>query len=128
MSLEEAVRLFACINLLAIGFSHVFAHETWTDFFIGLRDRGKAGVFTIGLMSLGFGSVIAAFHPVWTGLPLVLTIYGWAQVLKGAIYLCAPGFGHERLMAIRRDRSAVFIAPGFFLIALGVLTLATLLI
>ena len=126
MTLESAVRLFACIHLFGIGFSHVFAHEAWTDFFIGLRERGKTGALIIGWISLGFGSVIAAFHPVWSGLPIALTLYGWSQVVKGAVYLCAPGFGLERLMAIRRDRSSVFRVPGFFLIALGGLMVVTL--
>src|SRR6478735_4783437 len=51
---------------------------------------GRAGVFLNGFLALGFGSLVVAFHNIWTGLPVVLTIFGWAQVLKGFVSFVAP--------------------------------------
>lgn len=80
--MERAVQLLAVIHLLTIGLSHVLAPRAWADFFVGLRERGQAGVFVVAFMSLWFGSIVVAFHPVWSGIPVVLTLLGWAQVLK----------------------------------------------
>ena len=95
--METAVQIFGAIHLLVIGLSHILAPRAWADFFIRLRARGESGVFVVGFMSLGFGSIIAAFHNVWSGIPAALTIIGWAQVVKALIYFCFPAFGLRRL-------------------------------
>ena len=82
--MEKSTELFAAISFLVIGLSHVAQPRAWVDLFIRLRELGHPGVFAVAFMSLPFGTFIVAFHNVWTGLPIVLTILGWAQVLKGA--------------------------------------------
>ena len=59
-------------------------------------------------MSLGFGSIIAAFHNVWSGIPAALTVIGWAQVVKALIYFCFPRFGLRRLEMVSVERARVF--------------------
>gem|GEM_PF-1657777 len=105
---ERAVQLFAVIHLLVIGVSHVFASRAWSEFFIALRERGRPGVFFVGLLSLGFGSIIAAFHAVWSGVPLLLTVLGWVQCVKGAVYLTFPDVGLRQLGRVTADRHRVF--------------------
>ena len=106
-----------------MGLSHILAHRAWAEFFILLREKGHAGVFLVGLLSLGFGSIIAAFHPVWSGVPLVLTLFGWADVLKGLVYLSFPSFGLEKLHLVSLERSKMFIVPGVGLLALAAVVL-----
>ena len=121
VAVERAVQIFAVIHLLTMGLSHILAPRAWAEFFIGLRERGHAGVFVVGFMSLGFGSIIAAFHQVWAGIPLVLTLLGWAQVLKAAIYFSFPAFGLRRLEMVSIERAHLFIYPGIVLTLLGLL-------
>ena len=123
MSTETSVQIFAIIHLTTIGLSHIVAHRTWAEFFVQLRSKGKPGVFVVAFMSLGFGSIVAAFHPVWSGIPLVLTLLGWAQVLKGLLYFCLPGFGLRRLELVSMERSRMFMAPGFAFVAFAGLLL-----
>ncbi len=85
MEIETGVEVFAIIHLGTVGISHILAHRTWARFFIWLRSREEPGVFVVAFLSLGMGSIIVAFHPVWTGIPLVLTLFGWSQVLKAVI-------------------------------------------
>jgi len=65
--------------LLVIGLSHVAQPRAWVEFFVWLRGKGHAGVFVNGFLSLGFGSFIVAFHNVWNGLPVILTLLGWGK-------------------------------------------------
>ncbi|NNF12082.1 MAG: hypothetical protein HKN72_02595 [Gemmatimonadetes bacterium] len=119
LELQTMVQVFAVVHLVTVGLSHIAAHQAWAGFFIRVRDQGEPGVLMVGLMSLGFGSVIVAFHPVWSGLPLALTLFGWAQVVKGVLYLCIPSYGLKKLGLVSLDRSRMFLAPGFFLLALA---------
>ncbi len=123
MNIERMVELFAIIHLGTIGLSHVVAPKAWARYFMWLASKEEAGVFVVGFMSLGFGSIVAAFHPVWSGIPLILTLLGWAQVLKALIYFCFPRYGLNKLRWVSLERSRVFIYAGLVLLALaGVLT------
>ena len=66
--MERAIEIFAVIHLGVMGLSHILAPKAWIEFFIRLREKGHPGVFAVGFMSLFFGSIIAAFHNVWSGL------------------------------------------------------------
>ena len=121
--MERAVQIFAVIHLLTLGLSHILAPRTWAEFFVHLRERGKPGVFVVGFMSLGFGSIIVAFHNVWTGLPALLTLLGWSQVLKAALYFAFPEYGLRKLALVSIERNRLFIVPGIFFVTLaGIIT------
>ena len=70
--MERAVEFLAVINFLVMGVSHIVHRRAWAESFIWLRGRGHAGVFVHGFLSLSFGSLVVAFHNVWTGLSVVL--------------------------------------------------------
>ena len=123
MSIERMVELFAIIHLGTMGLSHILAPKAWARYFMWLASKEEAGVFVVGFMSLGFGSIIAAFHQVWSGIPLILTLLGWAQVLKALIYFCFPRYGLHKLRWVSVERARMFIYAGAVLLALaGVLT------
>ena len=117
--MEAAVEVFAVVNLLVMGLSHLIQPRAWVDFFVWLRERGNAGVFVNGFLSLGFGSFVVAFHNVWSGLPMILTIYGWLLVLKALISFTMPGLAMRSLQRVSPERSWKFVVPGVMLLALG---------
>lgn len=119
MSATTAIQVFGIIHFGVVGISHIVAHRAWAEFFVLLREKGHAGVFTVAFMSLWFGSIIVAFHPVWSGIPAVLTVLGWMQVVKGTMYFVAPGFGLRRLQMVSVERSKMFVIPGFVLVAVA---------
>src|SRR5215212_7415401 len=102
--MEAATEVFAAMFLLVVGLSHILQPRAWVDFFLCLRSKGHAGVFVNGFLALGFGSIIVAFHIVLTGLPAVLTIIGWAQVLKGLLSFVAPRIAFWGLSRISIER------------------------
>ena len=118
--MEEAIRVFAAVNFLTMGLSHIFQHRAWAEFFAYLHQLGRPGAFANGFLSLFTGSLIVAFHNVWGGLPTVLTLLGWSFVSKAAIIFLFPDVGLRSMARIRPDNSRVAIGPGVVLVVIGV--------
>lgn len=119
--MERAIEIFAGIQFLVIGLSHLVQPRVWVEFFTWLRGKGYAGVFVNGFLSLGFGSIIVAFHNVWNGLPMVLTLIGWAQVIKGLLSFVWPQLGMRGLQRVAPERAGEFRVGGVLFLALAVL-------
>ena len=119
--MERAAEVFAVVTLAVIGVSHIAQPRVWVEFFVLLRERGRAGVIFNGMLSLMFGSILAAFHNVWSGLPMIVTLLGWAQVVKGLISLVAPSIGLKKMMRVSMDRAWEFQVAGVALVALAAL-------
>jgi hypothetical protein len=117
--MERAVAIFAIVHLTVVGISHITAPRAWIDFFVGLREQGHRGVLVVGFMSLGFGSIIVAFHQLWSGWPLVLTLLGWAQVIKAGIYFAWPAFGLRKLQRVSPERPRDFVYAGAGLLVIA---------
>lgn len=69
--MEQAIEVFAAISFLGIGHLHLAQPRVWVEFFTWLREKGRAGMFVEGFLSLGFGALVVSFHNVWSGLPVV---------------------------------------------------------
>ena len=119
--METAIQILAVIQFTIVGLSHLFQPKPWAEFFIRLREQGTTGVFVVAFLSLWFGSIVVAFHNVWSGIPMALTLIGWAQVLKGFIYFCFPEFGLRRISYVERDRAHLYRVAGVLLLVLAAL-------
>ena len=117
--MERAVEVFAAVFCVVIGLSHVTQPRAWVEFFVRLRGWGRAGVFVNGFLSLGFGSIIVAFHNVWEGLPVVLTVFGWGQVAKGLSNFVVPQVGLRAMARVSPERAREFVVAGVVLLVLG---------
>ena len=117
--METSVQVFAMVNLLVVGLSHLTQPRAWVDFFVWLRERGNAGAFVNGFLSLGFGSIVVAFHDVWSGIPMILTIYGWALVLKALITFTLPGLARRSLQRVSPATTGKCVVAGALLVVFG---------
>lgn len=122
-NLARAVEIFAAINLIVIGLSHALQPQAWTDFFKLLHSKGAPGNFFNAMLSLSIGSLIVAFHNIWSGIPVLLTLYGWGSVLKGTIYLCFPEVGLRSIENGTKMPRQKWVLAGCLLIALGLVIL-----
>jgi hypothetical protein len=52
---------------------------------------------------------------------MVLTIIGWAQLLKALIYFCFPEFGLKRIAFVKPDRAHLYSVAG--VVSLGIAAL-----
>jgi hypothetical protein len=116
---ERAIELYAAIQFLVIGLSHVLQPHAWVEFFIALREKGRAGVFANGVLSLVFGSLIVSFHDVWTGWPVVLTLIGWAQVIKATVAFVLPDLAMRGFERVSHERAWEFQIPGAIFVGLA---------
>ncbi|GEM_PF-3069706 len=72
--------------------------------------------------SLTFGAVVVAFHNVWTGLPVILTLVGWAQVIKALVAFVMPTWSMRSLERVSVDRAHEFVVAGaLFLVLSGLM-------
>lgn len=117
--MERAIQILAVIHMVTMGISHIVRPRVWVDFLVRLRERGEPGVFTVGFLSLGFGSLVVAFHNVWQGIPLLLTVYGWLAVVKGLLYFVIPSLGMKGLGKVSHERANHFVFAGVGLLALA---------
>ncbi len=119
--MERAIEILAAVQFLVLGLSHVFRPRAWVECFVELRKLGHTGVFAHGVLSLWFGSVVVAFHGVWSGTGVVLTVVGWAYVLKSLVCFVAPELGLHSLARVAPERAYEFGLAGAAYLALAVL-------
>lgn len=86
----HAVQFMAGVSFLVLGFSMLLRGAEWTAWMRALERRGPESAVVLGAVTLTIGAFIVAFHPVWQGFPLVLTVIGWLAVAEGALYLLFP--------------------------------------
>ncbi len=119
--MQRAVQIYAAVQFIVIGLSHIVQRRAWAEFFIQLRSLGRTGVFLNGFLSLMFGSIIVAFHNVWTGLPVVLTVIGWAQIVKAFVSFVFPEIGARGINRVSVERDWEFAVGGVMFLALAAL-------
>ena len=124
--MERLIELLAAINFLVIGLSHIVQPRAWAEFFLMLRSKGEAGAFVSGFLSLATGSLIVGFHDVWSGIPLLLTLIGWGQVVKSLLIFVIPGYGLRSLSIVSLENARLFVIPGVVLAGVGGLLLYSL--
>lgn len=117
--METNVEIAVVLSLVVVAISHILRPRAWIAFFHMLRDKGDAGVFVVALLHLPIGVLIVAFHNRWSGWPTVVTVLGWAWLIKGTLYLTFPRFGMFWLRRLSVERSHEFVLAGFALLILA---------
>ena len=117
--MEESVALFAAINFLVIGLSHLFQVAAWREFFQVLYAQGRAGAFANGFLTLLMGSVIVAFHNVWSGMPIVLTLVGWVYLAKSLAIFLFPDWNVRSMAGVQQASAVTLRAAGIALLAVA---------
>ena len=109
---EQSTQVFAAIFFLVIGLPHLAQPKSWVAFFQALAALGTTGVFLEGFLLLNFCAIIVSFHNVWHGPALVLTLIGWAQVLKGMGRFLVPQVGLRVMRRATLERAWHFQIGG----------------
>lgn len=125
--MEEAIEKLAVISYFLIGLSHIFQPKVWANFFIGIREKGEVGAFINAFIHFPFGALIVAFHNVWHGIPMILTLMGYGLLLKGFINFVFPKLGLKTLARVSLEKSWEFVAAGVLSVGIALLFLYSLL-
>ncbi|WP_420449274.1 hypothetical protein [Candidatus Palauibacter sp.] len=121
--LARAVEMFVSINLIALGASFLLRPGDWKALLTHLQSKGTAGSLPLALIGLGVGSFVVAFHNIWDGVPMIVTIYGWAALLKGTFQVLYPGIALKRIDTALRMGAGLWRTAGTLALVFGVLVL-----
>lgn len=125
--ITENIRIYCIISFLIIGISHIIQPKAWIAFFKLLIRQHHAGAFINGFISLPMAALIISFHNIWTGIPVLLTIIGWATLLKATIAFCFPELSLRSMKRVERNNVNEFRVGGIlFLIVAAVLSVSVL--
>ena len=117
--MERSVEVLMMILFGLLGLSHIVQPMAWVEFFLLLRRNGRSGAFVDGFLNLPMGATIVAFHNVWSGIPLVLTLIGWGLLIKSTIRFLAPALGLKVMGRVAPERFREFQVAGAGLVALA---------
>ena len=125
--MESSIQKLAIVSFFVIGLSHMIQPRVWALFFIDVRSKGEIGSFINAFIHFPLGALIVAFHNVWHGIPMVLTLVGYAWVLKSFIYFVSPSRGLKSMSRVSLEKSWEFIVAGVVQVGTGGLLLFSLL-
>ena len=117
--MEVGIERLAAMAFIVTGLSHIAAPRAWTRFFIIMRDQGEAAGLLNAYVHMPLGLLIVAFHPVWSGPGLLVTLVGCALTLKGILYLVRPGLALKSMERVTEERAWQFRVAGLFALLLG---------
>jgi uncharacterized protein YjeT (DUF2065 family) len=117
--MELAVERLTALSMIIIGLSHIAAPRAWVTLFTTIRSQGDAGGLLNAFIHLPLGLVIVAFHPVWSGPALLVTLLGCAWTLKGALYLLWPQLAEKSMARVSPEQTWHFSIAGVFSVLIG---------
>jgi hypothetical protein len=124
--MEAGIERLVALCCLVIGISHIVQARAWAELFMHWREKGVVGVFYTALLHFCLGALIVAFHNVWRGIPLLVTVLGWGWTIKGLLYLTWPQHGLRMLNRVSLERAWEFAVAGAVLLVIAALIIYSL--
>jgi hypothetical protein len=86
----------------------------------------RALLLIVGLITLGIGLALVVGHNVWSGglFPLVVTLFGWSQLVRGLLLLLLPPEAQVAFFQFMRLEDFFYLYAGIPLLAGAYLTYA----
>jgi uncharacterized protein YjeT (DUF2065 family) len=110
--MEAGIERLAALAFLVNGLSQLAAPGAWARLFIAMRERGDIGGLLNAYLHFPIGIMILAFHWVWNGPGLIVTLIGCALTFKGVLYLTWPRLALRSLAHVSDERAGEFRSPG----------------
>jgi uncharacterized protein YjeT (DUF2065 family) len=117
--MEAGIERLTALALIITSLSHIFAPKTWARFFIDMRERGEVAGLLNAYVHMPLGLLIVAFHPVWSGPGLLVTLIGCALTLKGLLHFVRPSLSLRTLARVSEEKAWEFQVAGAFGLMLG---------
>jgi len=110
-----------CFLVVALGimFNREFYQKVMEDFC-----KNSALMFFGGMFPLVIGLVIVLSHNVWvSGWPVIITIYGWAGILKGIWLLVFPNSAAKFTQTYSKNKTLLLVHSVVILLLGAALTI-----
>ena len=111
--------------LLIAALSMILDPDSMIEMATALVDD-RALLLIVGLISLGIGLAIVVGHNVWSGgvLPILITLFGWSQLLRGLALLLLPAETQVAFFQVIRLEDLFYVYAGIPLVIGAYLTYA----
>ncbi|MCD6034304.1 MAG: hypothetical protein K0R63_45 [Rickettsiales bacterium] len=119
----ELIEFMGGILFFLWGISFLIRAGSWTLWFKRLERDGKPSALTLGSSFVIIGGLGLALHPIWSGIPSILTTLEILAIAIGAIYLLFPEALSIMLRCISAYIESLIRAVGLALIVLSLLLL-----
>lgn len=121
MDMIAGIERLTALAFIITGLSHITAPRAWARFFIDMREKGEIAGFLNAYVHIPLGLLILAFHPVWSGPGLLVTLIGCALTLKGTLYFLWPSLALRSMAHLREDNAWRFRVAGVPAVLLGLI-------
>ncbi len=122
--MEHAVQLMAGMSFVLLGLSYLLRTADWIEWMAQLQGKGRRGSLSLGVLAVMFGSFVLAFHPVWQGVPLILTLLGVLALIKGSMMLYFPGWMPGQLERLSPHFKRIIQIKAALVLVLGIALLS----
>ena len=111
--------------LLIVALSMLLDRDSIIEMATAILDD-RALLLIVGLVALGVGLAIVIGHNVWSGglLPIVVTLFGWSQLLRGLALLMLPAETQVAFFQLMRLEDFFYVYAGIPLVIGAYLTYA----
>ena len=116
---------FIGLFLLIVSVSMFLDRDSIIEMATALIDD-RALLLIVGLIALGIGLAIVVGHNVWSGgpMPILITLFGWSQMLRGVALLLLPAETQVAFFQVMRLEDLFYIYAGIPLVIGAYLTYA----
>jgi hypothetical protein len=99
MPLTYFIAQLVGLLLLSIGASILFQRKVFMKVLNDITEN-RTTLFMVGVVLLFSGLLVVLSHNIWNAgfLPLVVTVIGWALILRGLVSMFVPGHGVARMV------------------------------
>lgn len=118
--MEAGIERLTALAFIILGLSHAAAPRTWIRFFLDMRAKGDIAGILNAFVHLPLGLLILAFHPVWSGSGLLVTLIGCGLTLKGTLYFLRPSLASWSMARVSEEKAWHFQVAGAASVAVGV--------
>ena len=111
--------------LLIVALSMLLDRDSIIEMATAILDD-RALLLIVGLVGLGVGLAIVIGHNFWSGglLPIVVTLFGWSQLLRGLALLLLPAETQVAFFQLMRLEDFFYVYAGIPLVVGAYLTYA----
>jgi hypothetical protein len=116
---------FIGLFLLIVSVSMFLDRDSIIEMATALIDD-RALLLIVGLIALGIGLAIVVGHNVWSGglMPILITLFGWSQFLRGLALLLLPAETQVAFFQVMRLEDFFYVYAGIPLVIGAYLTYA----
>ncbi len=118
--MEQSIELMAGICFLVMGLSMLLRTSDWMDWITHLQAQGRNTSLVLGSVNLLLGAFIVAFHWVWEGIALIVTLFGVLFLFRSVVLLSCPGFLPGWLQKMAPNMGKIVKLSGLVIAAVAV--------